>query len=264
MQTIAPVTALVAAGRRPGLDPFAAEFGVLDKALIEIDGQPMLAHVLKTLLAHKAIGDIVILAQEPDLLSAHPAIGAIVADRRISFLSGGDSVSRSVAAGIAPGTFPYLMTTADNPLLNGAMIDFFLATAREAQADVAAAVVSEAVFRIRFPDARRTWLRFARGAYSGSNLFWFGGAAANRVLEVWQTIEQDRKKGRAVIRAFGLPILIGAGLRLLTLKRALRRAGRRLGVHVVAVELPFPEACIDVDKRADHEIATALLRERAR
>ena len=259
------ITALIAAGRRPGLDAFAAGYGVEDKALIEIAGRPMLAHVLATLLAHPAIGAVRILTQTPDRLLAHPAIAALAADPRVSFRTGGDSVSAAVAGAIgdAPEDFPFLLTTADNPLLDAAMIDHFIAAAHAAQADVAAAVVSEAVFRPRFPDGKRTWLRFRGGAYSGSNLFWFGSPAAQRALAVWQTIEQDRKRGRAVIRAFGVPILIGAGLRLLTLKGALARAGRRLGLTAIAVELPFAEACIDVDKPADHLLATRLLAARA-
>jgi len=254
-----PITALIAAGRRPEKDAFAAAYGVEDKALIEIAGRPMLAHVLATLLAHEAIGSIHILTQSPDRLLAHADIAALAAESRVSFRTGGDSVSAAVggAIGDAPGEFPFLLTTADNPLLDAATIDHFIAAARGA--DVAAAVVNERVFRTRFPEGKRTWLRFAGGAYSGANLFWFGSPAAHKALAVWQTIEQDRKRGRAVIRAFGLPILIGAGLRLLSLAGALRRAGRRMGLVAIAVELPFAEACIDVDKPADHATASALL-----
>ena len=254
-----PVTALIAAGRRPGKDAFAATYGVEDKALIEIAGRPMLAHVLATLLAHAAIGEIRILTQSPERLLADPQIAALAAESRVSFRTGGDSVSAAVAGAIgdAPGDFPFLLTTADNPLLDAAILDHFIAAARGA--DVAAGVVDEQVFRARFPEGKRTWLRFAGGAYSGANLFWFGSPAAHQALAVWQTIEQDRKRGRAVIRAFGLPILIGAGLRLLSLAGALRRAGRRMGLGAIAVELPFAEACIDVDKPADHAIAATIL-----
>jgi len=256
-----PVTALIAAGRRPGKDAFAESYGVEDKALIEIAGRPMLAHVLATLLAHPAIGEIRILTQSPERLLANADIAALAAESRVSFRTGGDSVSAAVGGAIGDAAFPFLMTTADNPLLDGAMIDHFIAVARGA--DVAAAVVNERVFRARFPAGKRTWLRFAGGAYSGANLFWFGSPAAHKALAIWQTIEQDRKRGRAVIRAFGLPILIGAGLRLLSLAGALRRAGKRLGVMAIAVELPFAEACIDVDKPADHAIASTLLAARA-
>lgn len=258
------ITALIAAGRRPGVDPLAEAFGVNDKALIEIAGRPMLAHVLETLLRHSRIGEVRILTQTPDVLTANAEIRRLTADPRVVFVTGGDSVSMAVSAAIdrAPQRFPYLLTTADNPLLDHAMIDYFIAEAEAANADVAAAVVSEAVFRPRFPEGRRTWLRFAGGGYSGANLFWFGSPAASAALDIWRTIEQDRKRGRAVIRAFGLPVLIGAALRLLTLSGALARAGKRLGLKAVAVELPFARACIDVDKIADHILVTELIKAR--
>lgn len=255
------ITALVAAGRRPGTDPLAAAYGVEDKALIEIAGAPMLAHVLRTLVAHEAIGAIRVLCQDPERLRAHPAIAALAdaEPARIGFAAGGDSVSQAVSNAIAadPAGFPFLLTTADNVLLDRAMLDHFIAVAKGA--DAAAAVVARSVFVARFPEARRTWLRFARGAYSGANLFWFGSGKARRALDLWRTIEQDRKRGRAVIAAFGMPILIGTAVRILSLRRAVAMAGKRLGLKAAAVELPFAEACIDVDKPEDHALAERLL-----
>lgn len=257
----APLTALIAAGRRAGVDPLAAHFGLEDKALIPIAGSPMLAHVLKTLLDHPAIGSIRILTQNPETLIGDPQIARLADDPRVSLLPGGGSVSGAVADAIAapPVSFPYLLTTADNVLLDAAIIDHFLAAVRATPVDVAAGVVSRAVFERRYPDLRRTWLRFAGGAYSGANLFWFGGPNAQRAIDVWRTIEQDRKRGRAVIGAFGVVTLLGAMLRLLTLHGAIRRAGRKLGVAAAAIEIPIAEACIDIDKPADYELATRLM-----
>jgi CTP:molybdopterin cytidylyltransferase MocA len=257
------ITALVAAGQRPGVDPLAAAFGVADKALIELAGRPMLAHVLATLLAFPGIGAVRILTQTPDRLRANPAVAALTEDARVSFVSGGDSVSQAVADAMAPGGYPFLLTTADHPLLDAAMLAHFIAAAQAREADVAAAVVSQAVFAPRFPAIKRTWLRFAGGAYSGANLFWLGSPKALPALALWRTIEQRRKRARAVIGAFGPLILLGVATRLLSLDRALAMAGRRLGLSAAAIELPQAEACIDVDRPADHAIAATILAARA-
>ncbi|HWL47084.1 MAG TPA: NTP transferase domain-containing protein [Sphingomonadaceae bacterium] len=264
MTTVPPITALVAAGQRPEGDPLAIASGVADKALIELEGRPMLAHVLETLLGFPGIGAIRVLTQTPERLRAHPAVAALAANPRIRFVTGGDSVSEAVAAAMAPGDYPFLLTTADHPLLDAAMLEHFTASARAANADVAAAVVSRAVFTPRFPAIRRTWLRFAGGAYSGANLFWFGSPAALAVLARWRSVEQQRKRARAVVGAFGPLILLGVVTRLLSLDRALAMAGRRLGLNAVAIELPQAEACIDVDRPADRTVASAILAERAR
>ncbi len=82
------------------------------------------------------------------------------------------------------------------------------------------------------------------------------------VLDVWRKVEQKRKRSRAVLGAFGPFLLAAAALRLLTVEQAAARVGRRFGIVARAVALPYPEACIDVDKPADHALAEKVLRSR--
>ena len=254
------VTALLVAGRRPGIDPLAQHFGVRDKALIAIGGEAMLSRVARTLVDHPALARIVVLAQEPeDLLAAIPWMRE---HAKIATRSGGASVSEAVANAIAAESqgFPFLLTTADNVLLDRAMLDAFIADARNH--DLAVGMVERRVLLSAYPDNRRTWLKFRAGAWSGANLFWLGDPKVAQLLVLWRTIEQERKRGRAVIRAFGPLMLAAVGLRLLTLQQAIRIAGRRFGLDAAAVPLPFAEACIDVDSLADHRTAEAIIDQR--
>jgi len=159
-----------------------------------------------------------------------------------------------------PDAYPFLLTTADNVLLDNAIIDAFVGAT--ADSDVAVALVERATLEAAYPGNRRTWLPFRGGAYSGANLFWLGSPKALKALAVWRGIEQRRKKARAVLGAFGLPLAAMLAARLLSLDQAIARAGRRLGVRARAIELPFAEACIDVDKPTDHVMAEAILRRR--
>lgn len=256
------ITALLVAGRRPGIDPLAAHFGVADKALIHIAGEAMLSRVARTLVDHPAIGRVIVLAQEPERLIA--TIPWLAGHPKIDSRSGGSSVSEAIAAAIAanPAGYPFLLSTADNVLLDQPTLDAFIAGA--ANHDLAVGLVERAVLLARYPESRRTWLRFRAGAFSGANLFWFGTPKVDRVLTLWRTIEQQRKKARAVIRAFGPVMLAAVGLRLLTAEQAIARAGRRFGLDAVPVALPYAEACIDVDTPADHALATAILEQRSR
>ena len=254
------VTALLVAGRRPGIDPLAQHFGVRDKALILVAGEPMLSRVARTLVDHPAIARIVVLAQEPEDLLA--AIAWMERHPKIATRSGGASVSEAVANAIAAESqgFPFLLTTADNVLLDRAMLDAFIADARNH--DLAVGMVERRVLLSAYPDNRRTWLKFRAGAWSGANLFWLGDPKVAQLLVLWRTIEQERKRGRAVIRAFGPLMLAAVGLRLLSLQQAVRIAGRRFGLDAAAVPLPFAEACIDVDSLADHRTAEAIIDQR--
>ncbi len=252
--------AVVLAGQRPGVDPLAAHFGVALKALVPVGGQAMLARVVATLLAHPMVARVVIVSQARDGFAGLPGLD----DGRVDHAAGGDSVSGALAGAMEGiGAYPYLVTTADNVLIDAAMISHFVARATAEPADLAVAVVERRVLEAAYPGNRRTWLRFRGGAYSGANLFWFASPRALAVLRLWQRIEQERKRGRAVIGAFGPLMLAAVGLRLASLGQALRWAGRRLGVKAAAVEMPMAEACIDVDKLDDHALAEAILARRA-
>ncbi|TVV75061.1 nucleotidyltransferase family protein [Sphingomonas solaris] len=260
------LTALLLAGNRPGVDPLAAAFGVAVKALVPIAGETMLSRVARTLVDHPAIGRVIVLAQDPSVLTDHTDTRWLESHPAIFFEPAGVSVSAAIHDALERhgGGYPFLVTTADHPLLDTATIDAFLSPAQASGADVAVGLVERRVMRVAFPDNQRTWLRFRGGAYSGANLFLLSGTKALAALRLWRTIEQQRKKGRAVIGAFGPVILLGVALRLLSLDGALARAGRRLGLTAKAIPLPIAEACIDVDKPADHVLATAILERRAR
>lgn len=260
------ITALLLAGQRPGTDPLAAAFGMTLKALVPIAGETMLSRVARTLVDHPAIGRVIVLAQDPGALTDGADTRWLESHDKILFEPAGASVSGAIvdAVGSYPDGYPFLVTTADHPLLDTAMLDAFLAPALAAGTDIAVGLVERRVLQAVYPGNRRTWLRFRGGAYSGANLFLLAGPQALAALNLWRTIEQQRKKGRAVIGAFGLLILTGVALRLFTLHDALARAGRRLGLTATAIVIPVAEACIDVDKPADHALATEILLKRAR
>jgi molybdopterin-guanine dinucleotide biosynthesis protein A len=258
------VTAILLAGRRPGIDPLAAHFGVEDKALIEIAGEAMLSRVARTLLQFDGTAEVIILAQDARALTGHRDTQWLADEPGIRFEDSGSSVAQGIAALLRrnPNSYPFLITTADNPLLDRPMLQAFSDGAEGA--DVAAALVERRTLLATYPRSRRTWLPFRKGAYSGANLFWLGSARALPLLDVWQRIEQDRKKKWRVVGAFGPLLLIAALLRLFTVGQAFARIGKRYGIKAKAVVLPFAEACIDVDKPNDHALVSEILAKRSR
>jgi GTP:adenosylcobinamide-phosphate guanylyltransferase len=257
------ITAILLAGSRPGPDPMAEAAGVPMKALIPVAGEAMLSRVARTLRSHPAIATVLVLAQDSADLARHPDCAWMLHDPHISFLPSGAGISSSIAATLDSGSvsFPVLVTTADNALLSPAMIDSFVDGAMEA--DLAIAMVERRVLLSRYPESRRTWLKFRGGWWSGANLFWFANDRVMPLLDLWREVEQDRKKGMRIVGAFGPLLLLGALLRLLSIHQAVARAGRRFGVEARVVPMPQPEACIDVDKPQDRELVEAILAGRA-
>lgn len=252
------VTAVVLAGSRPSVDPFAQAYRTDLKALIPVGGKPMVVRPVEALLASQAVKRIRVLAQQVDRLSA-----VLPNDPRVSVEPSGDTIAATLEKMcVDPDTqWPILVTTADHALLTPDMVGDFLANADGA--DIAIGLVSQDALLKRLPETKRTWLRFRGGAYSGANLFLLGSPKVRSTLELWRSNEQNRKKAWRMLFTLGLTGFLGAVLRLRTLQQTLDRIGRKLGLSIRAVELSDPLAAVDVDKPADHELVTAILEGRA-
>jgi GTP:adenosylcobinamide-phosphate guanylyltransferase len=248
------ITAIVLAGSRQGAaDPMAMAAGVSHKALLPVGGVPMLERVLGALRQTPGIGRIVVLIEAPEQSLAGFPLGEDVMLRPAA-----GSPSRSVALALAEFGTPLLVTTADHALLTPAMIAHFMA-AVPLGTDVAAALASAETVLAAWPGTHRTWLRFRGGRFTGCNLFWMGTARAAGVVAFWQKVEQQRKKPAAMVALLGPLVLLRFALGLLSLDAALAILGRRTGAKLAAVDMPFAEAAVDVDKPADLEVAEAAL-----
>ena len=249
----AGIAAIVLSGSRPGPDPLLTGSGVSTKALLPIAGQPMLVHVVKALRASPLVGSITILAQNSAELAAEPGLTGL-SDLHVADSEQG--ISSSLAAALPPGDDPLLVTTADNVLLTPTMIAEFLGAAEDS--DVAVAMVERDVLLARYPESKRTWLKFRGGWWSGANMFRLRGRRVLPLLDFWGRIERDRKKGLKIVAAFGPWLLTGALLRLFTIQQGVGRAGLRFGLKAKVVPMSEPEACIDADKPADIELIEAI------
>jgi GTP:adenosylcobinamide-phosphate guanylyltransferase len=247
-------TAILLAGSRPDRDPFAEQFGTDLKALIPVGGEPMVFRPVRALLSSASVERIVVLSQHPERIAA-----VLPEDRRIAVQRSSGTIAETMLALCRDGEtkWPLLVTTADHALLEAATVDEFCTAA--ASADLAVGVVERAVLVKRLPETRRTWLKFRGGAYTGANLFALSSPKVAPAIELWRSVEQDRKKGWRLISLLGLGTLAGTLLRMLSLDDVLARLGRKLDLRIKAVRLSNPLAGVDVDKAEDHALAEAIL-----
>jgi GTP:adenosylcobinamide-phosphate guanylyltransferase len=251
--------ALVLAGSRPGPDPVARAAGLPAKALVPVAGRPMLLRVLSALAGAETVGHSEVVGLPP----AADELRTRLAELQVTLREGRETPSQSVAAALAvmsPG--PVLVTTADHALLRSDIVDAFTRRAYAASADVVIGLVRYELVRQVCPATRRTVMHFRAGGYCGCNLFAFLSPAGRQAVGFWTRIEQRRKQPAHIARALGLVTLIRYFLRRLTLEDAMARLSRLCGARVIAVELPFGEAAIDVDKPEDLVVAEALAAQR--
>ncbi|MHC4816413.1 MAG: nucleotidyltransferase family protein [Planctomycetota bacterium] len=261
-------TALVLAGQRGGQDPVAQAAGVSHKCLVPAAGVPMLRRVVDALAASPSVGPIAVSIEQPALLAdwqvPDPPDGQLLA------LASAGSPSQSVLAAVEALGVPYplLITTADHPLLSLTMIETFCAGARRPGIDVAVGLTAREVIAQAYPDNRRTYIKFRDTGYSGANLFAIVSEEGLEAVRFWRRVERERKRPWQrkrpwrMVRAFGWGNLLDYRLVRLTLDQAMERASRVLGLHALAVALPFAEAAIDVDKPADLKLVEEILAQR--
>jgi GTP:adenosylcobinamide-phosphate guanylyltransferase len=237
----------------------ARHAGQSHKALVRVGGVPMLIRVLRALRQSRSIGGIALCVEvDAPVAGAAPELDALLAGGAVTRIDAAASPSQSVLRALATLPPPLLITTADHPLLSAAMVDHFCA-AVPAEADAAVAVVRASLLEASYPDAIRTYYRFAGEGYSGCNLFLLQSPGARRVVELWTRLERHRKRPWRLIADVGPVALLRFLLGRLDLAGAMRQLSARAGAKVRAVELPFAEAAIDVDKPADLALAERIV-----
>jgi GTP:adenosylcobinamide-phosphate guanylyltransferase len=251
-------TAVVLAGSRPGGDAFAEQFGTDLKALIPVAGEPMVARPVRALLASGNIRRVLVMSQAPDRIAA-----VLPDDPRVQCRTSKGTIAETLLGLLDDRAtqWPLLVTTADHALLDTAMVDQFWRDAGDA--DLAIGVVERADMLRRLPQTKRTWLKFRGGAYTGANLFALRSPETRGAIELWRSVEQDRKKAWRILSLLGPAVLITVALRLVSLDEVLTRLSGRLGLRIKAVQLSNPLAGVDVDKPEDHALAEAILAGRA-
>ncbi len=261
-----PIKALVLAGRREGGDAAFDSPELSHKALLPIAGIPMLERVVRTLEESGVASSVSVSTDDPRLVWATPYL-ADLAEERVGYLHAhrsGTSPAASVAdfCTIVSHGEPVFVTTADHPLLTPDIVRYFYERASGMPVDFVVGMVPASVYRKRFPEHERTFIRLRGERYSGANLFLLRTPRAADVARFWTRAEQYRKTPWKLVSQFGYANLAAFLLGRLDLAQALDRASDVIGVEIRAVELPFAEAALDVDKFEDRLAVEAVFRER--
>ncbi|MBI2253851.1 MAG: nucleotidyltransferase family protein [Proteobacteria bacterium] len=255
--------ALILAGNRREGDSVATLTGVSHKALAPINGVPMLLRLYRTLREVDGIGDIHVCIDDVSLLDGIPELAAARASGAIRIVKPAISPAASLGAALDLIGLqrPLLTTTADHPLLTAAMVTHMLrATPDDAELGVGLAE-AETVTAV-YPDAIRTFYRFKGRRFSGCNLFLARGNNARKVTQYWQRMERHRKKPWRLVWEIGPLALLRMICGQLSLDDAFAHVSKLTGASIRPVLMPFAEAPIDVDKPADFELVTEILRRR--
>ncbi|EAQ26870.1 nucleotidyltransferase family protein [Roseovarius sp. 217] len=245
---------VILAGERADRDALRDETGVACKALLDIDGTPMIRRVINALEASTHVASIHLSGPTEACVQSDAGLAGLIERRVVDWTASGASPSTSAHQMLSrfPGDQPVLITTADHPLLTDEIVDHFCRDSATSGCDVVIGLAPYDLVRETYPDLKKTVLRFRDGGYCGCNLFAFMTEDGRRVADFWKQVEQERKKPLVVIRLLGLWALLRYRLGWLSLDRALAGLSRRVGVRIGVVILPYAHASVDVDSVSDY------------
>ncbi|MGE5674322.1 MAG: NTP transferase domain-containing protein [Mycobacterium leprae] len=228
---------------------------VVNEALIDIGGKPMVQYVVDGLRQSKEVRRIVIVAPPGEL-------EPYVAGEGLEFVpSAGHIVENVLAASRAlPKDEQILIATCDIPLINGEIIDGLIQLCRQKPADIYYPIVEKSVGEYKYPNVKRTYVYLREGTFTGGNLFLVNPAIVERSAPKAKPFLDFRKNPLKMVRLLGLGFLIRyLVLKNLTLAQLERKVSTMWDLKGAVIICPWPEVGIDVDKPSDLQLAREVL-----
>jgi CTP:molybdopterin cytidylyltransferase MocA len=258
--------AIVLAGERPGGSALARALELPAAVLAPLAGRPCIVRVVDTLHDAGQVEGILLCGPARGIVDASPDLASVLAHSQADWLApaSGPAASALRAARVCQH-YPLLLTSGDHGLLSSEVVDTFcrqaldVADAEADEPDVVVGLVSHPQVARAFPQSRRTVLRFADGAFCGSNLFALLTSASGRALEFWTVVEAERKRPWRIALRLGPVTLLRYLCGRLSVDQAFEQLSRRAGCRVRWIPVTSPRAAVDVDSEADWRLADRLL-----
>lgn len=222
------------------------------KALLDIQGKPMIQWVLDAVSASKQVDEIFIVGLPTDT--------RLASRKKLHYIDDHNEALENVIAGAeamvkqAPQTGLFLMVSSDIPALTTEMVDWVINQGTMVDVDIQYFVIHRQEMEKRYPESRRTYTRFQDVELCSADIFL---VKADKVLNPdsrWHELLRTRKSPLKQAAIIGFDTLFLMLLRRITLQKAVNTTLRRLKLTGRVAFTPYPEMGMDVDKDFQLEI----------
>jgi GTP:adenosylcobinamide-phosphate guanylyltransferase len=225
------------------------------KALIDVAGKPMIQWVLDALSDARLVDNVIVIGLSPK--------SGVTCKKPLHFLSNQGRMLANIVAGVNKSleldkkSKYVLVVSSDIPTLKPDMVDWLIETCMETEDDLYYGICAKDVMEARFPGSRRTYTRLKDVELCGADMHVSHVRMATEHLDMWEQLIGNRKNPLRQASIIGLGTFFRVFTRSITVDELVETVCKRIGIKGRAIQFPFAEPCMDVDK--PHQLE--LLRE---
>lgn len=215
------------------------------ESLIEIDGRPMVQHVIDAVKKVEEINDLVIVGPEKINEVTDSNYNIIIPEGRMV-----NNIKRGIEA--LNNNNHILIITSDIPLVTPEIIREFIHRCKgEKEYDLFYPVISKEINLKKYPEVERTYVHLNEGVFTGGNLVIVSPHIIQGPLDWYNKILSLRKKPLKMSKLLGFKFIIKFIFRRLSISELEERVSEIIGHECKALILEHPEIGFDVDKPSD-------------
>lgn len=230
---------LILAGGEAPTD-LAQQSNETQRALVRVDGVPMIEQVLVALRGVPGVERIAVVGSERVLDVCGDIVRVEAADKMTQNFARGTKA-------LADGN-EILVCTCDIPLVSAQTFTSFIEKARERKLEIAYPVVTRAVSEAQFPGGKRTYAKLGGMELTGGNCVLIPTRVAPNVINLLETAYNARKNPLALSKMLGARLVWKFATKKLTVADVEQQACRVLDCRVGAIEMSDATIAFDVDK----------------
>jgi len=240
--------AIIAAGGvpQPG-DPLYQYTQGKSKALLDINGKPMIQWVINALDQADTINNIIVVGcqeQENELTCSRPITFLPIKKNILKTVqSGGEALQK-----INPNAEYVVLSSCDIPGASPQSIEWVVNATRESEHDVYYNAITRETMEKRYPTSGRTFTKLKGLEVCGGDLTVVKTSLLSTDKEIFERFFAARKNPFKVASIVGYSTLFLLLTRLLTLENGVARISQRVGINARVLLCPYPEIGMDIDK----------------
>jgi len=225
-----------------------------NKALIMINGRPMIEYIVDALNNSENIDKIIVVGPKNEL---HPYIGKKVEE----ILNPGNSILENMERGLNffNSDDNLLILTSDIPLITPEAIDEFLNICTKRKLCIGYPIITKENIIKKYPETERTYVKMKEGILCGGNIVFFKSEVFFQNKELIQGLFNNRKNNLKNAKILGLKCILKFLFKTLTIEDAEKRVTDIIGYNSGAVMVSYPEIMIDLDKPSDLKLIRKCL-----